>query len=114
MRSILRHIHEVAPTRTCRLFFGARTTDDIMYMNEFQALAGEMKAFGLHYALSEPAQSPGWDGETGFIHESVERHLGTEGRRQAFLCGPPQMVEATMRVLHDRGLTRDQIFYDEF
>jgi len=114
MRSILRHVHEVAPKRTCQLFFGARTTDDIMYLDDFRTLAKDMEKLGVHYALSEPGQSPEWDGESGFIHESVERHLGTEGHRQAFLCGPPRMVEATMRVLAQKGLSREQIFYDEF
>jgi len=114
MRSILRHVHEVAPDQKCWLFFGARTTDDIMYFDEFRTLAESMDGLDVHYALSEPGQSPEWDGEAGFIHESAERHLGTAGRRQAFLCGPPQMVEATMRVLHEKGLARDRIFYDEF
>jgi NAD(P)H-flavin reductase len=33
-------------------------------------------------------------------------------RRQAFLCGPPLMIEAVTRVLQEKG-TND-IFYDEF
>ena len=114
MRSILRHLHEVAPGQACWLFFGARSALDAMYDRDFADLAAEMPNLRVHYALSEPETSPEWRGEAGFIHESVAKHLGTDGRRQAFLCGPPEMVAATVRVLNDKGLSEEQIFYDEF
>lgn len=114
MRSILRHIAEAEPNRRCWLFFGARTAADTMYLDDFNELAGKMSNLHVHYALSEPADYDEWTGETGFIHESVARHLGSEGRRQAFLCGPPLMIEATMNVLSDKGIEGDDVFYDEF
>ena len=114
MRSILRHVHAAAPDMKSWLFFGARTAEDLMYEEDFGNLEGEMGNLGVHFALSEPKASPEWDGETGFIHESVERHLGTEGNRQAFLCGPPKMVEAAIKVLTAKGIPRERIFYDEF
>lgn len=114
MRSILRYIQEVSPNQKCWLFFGARTAEDVMYMEEFEDLAGKMPNLHVHYALSEPRHSPEWQGETGFIHESVDKHVGTEGKRQAFLCGPPLMIEATMKVLDEKGISRDRVFYDEF
>ena len=66
------------------------------------------------YAVSEPGHHGQWDGEIGFIHESVDRHLSSKGTRQAFLCGPPPMIEAVMKVLDAKGVSRDRIFYDEF
>jgi NAD(P)H-flavin reductase len=77
-------------------------------------MAEEMPHLKIHYALSEPEKSPDWTGEIGFIHESVAMHVPDEGKRQAFLCGPPLMIEATMKVLKEKGLDRDMIFYDEF
>jgi Na+-transporting NADH:ubiquinone oxidoreductase subunit F len=114
MRSLVRHLAEANPNKVCRLFFGARTAEDAMYLDDFQALAKEYPNLKLVYALSEPEHSQGWDGETGFIHESVNRHLGLEGKRQAFLCGPPLMIEATQRVLQDKGIPKEDAFYDEF
>ena len=55
-----------------------------------------------------------WDGETGFIHLSVDKCLEPNMPRQAFLCGPPLMIEAVTRVLEDKGLLPEEIFYDEF
>ncbi|MFC1498192.1 NADH:ubiquinone reductase (Na(+)-transporting) subunit F [Verrucomicrobiota bacterium] len=114
MRSILRYLSEVSPAQSCSLYFGARTTDDSMYMDDFKKMAETMPNLKIHYALSEPEKSPDWSGETGFIHESVDKHLKDEGKRQAFLCGPPLMIEATMKVLKDKGVKRDMVFYDEF
>lgn len=114
MRSILRHLREASPERKSWLFFGARTAADAMYRDDFSRLSEQMGSLGVHYALSEPEKSPEWSGETGFIHEIAEKCLGTEGNRQAFLCGPPKMIEAAIRVLTEKGIPRDRIFYDEF
>ncbi len=114
IRSILRHVREAAPDLRAHLFFGARGMADLMYEEEFARMGEEMANLEVHYALSEPAQSPEWCGETGFIHESVERVLGSAGNRQAFLCGPPKMVEAAIAVLTGKGIPRERIFYDEF
>jgi Na+-transporting NADH:ubiquinone oxidoreductase subunit F len=114
MRSLLRHLRAVAPDRRCHLFFGARTEDDLMYQDAIAALAGEMTSFHAHVALSEPGKGSAWDGETGLIHESVDRHLAPDVPRQAFLCGPPPMIEATRRVLLAKGMREEDIFADEF
>jgi len=114
MRSLIRHVRDVAPEKPCTLYFGARTHLDTMYHDEFKELQKEMPNLDLHYALSEPEQSPEWKGETGFIHESIIAHMPDEGPRQAFLCGPPPMIEATMRVLEDKKVPKDMVFYDEF
>lgn len=114
MHSLIRHVAQQQPHRPCRLFFGAGTSDDIMYHKEFLALQEKLPAFEMHYALSDPDASPEWDGERGFIHESVGKHVKEGAGKQAFLCGPPVMIEAVTRVLLAKGLTRDRIFYDEF
>lgn len=114
MRSIVRHVHETAPGKECLLFFGARTVDDVMYMDEFRALACDMPNFRFHYALSEPKRAQPWEGETGLIHESLEGRLPAGGECQVFMCGPPAMIEATTRVLTERGVPEDRIFRDEF
>ena len=114
MRSILRWIAEENPEQKCWLFFGARTPKDAMYYDEFIELAKSMPNFKVVYAMSDPENSPGWDGETGFIHLAVDKHISQEGNKQAFLCGPPLMIDAASKVLKTKNLTDDRIFYDEF
>jgi len=115
MRSILRHLAEAQPLRPCRLFYGARTARDAMYLEEFGELQRRMPDLHVYYALSEPARADdGWDGETGFVHESVRAHLSEGGERQAFLCGPPAMIQATRAVLREKHVPDERVFADEF
>ena len=115
MKNIIYSIYNRWPDRKCWLFFGCRTTRDIFYLDEFQRLAREHPNFRVLYALSDPlGPEEKWDGETGFIHLAVDKYLDPGVRRQAFLCGPPLMIEAVMRVLEDKGLAGEDTFYDEF
>ena len=115
MKNIIYSLYDQWPDRHCWLFFGCRTTDDIFYLDEFKKLAEKHPNLHVVYALSE--QKDGgeqWDGETGFIHLSVDKYLDPEMKRQAFLCGPPLMIEAVTRVLEEKGLKEKDIFYDKF
>jgi Na+-transporting NADH:ubiquinone oxidoreductase subunit F len=113
MRNIILSLYEKWPERVCWLFFGCRTTRDIFYLKEWEELSKKNPNFHVIYALSdELEEGEKWDGETGFIHLSVDKHIEAGVPRQAFLCGPPLMIEAVTRVLQEKGT--DDIFYDEF
>ena len=113
IRNIIYTLYEKWPDRSCWLFFGCRTTRDVFYLEEFEELAKKYPNLHVVYALSDKlGKDEKWDGETGFIHLSVDKYLEPGVRRQAFLCGPPPMIEAVTRVIQEKGT--DDIFYDEF
>ncbi len=115
MRNIIHTLYDKWPDRVCWLFFGCRTTKDIFYLEQFEELAQKHPNFHVVYALSDKlGEDEKWDGETGFIHLSADKYLEPGVRRQAFLCGPPLMIEAVTRVLKEKGVSPDDIFYDEF
>ncbi|HEG43285.1 hypothetical protein LCGC14_2535360 [marine sediment metagenome] len=115
MNNIIHTIYDRWPDRTCWLFFGCRGTQDIFYLDEFKALAEKHPNFHVVYALSDKlGEGEVWDGETGFIHLAADKNLEAGVPRQAFLCGPPLMIEAVTRVLEDKGILPEDIFYDEF
>lgn len=115
MNNIVHTLYDRWPDRNCWLFFGCRTTADIFYLRQFEQLAAKHPNFHVVYALSDPlAPEEQWDGETGFIHISVDKHLEPGVSRQAFMCGPPPMIEAVTRVLEEKGLRPEDIFYDKF
>jgi len=115
MKNIIDTLYERWPERTCWLFFGCRTTEDVFYLERFQDLAKKHPNFHVIYALSDELKDgEQWDGETGFIHLSVDKYLEAGVPRQAFLCGPPLMIEAVTRILLSKGLPQEEIFYDEF
>ena len=115
MANIIYTIYDRWPERKCWLFFGCRTTKDIFYLDAFQELAEKHPNFKVVYALSDPlGEDEHWDGDMGFIHLSVDRRLVHIVPRQAFLCGPPPMIEAVIEVLKGKGLEDRDIFYDKF
>ncbi len=115
MKNIIYSIYDRWPERSCWLFFGCRTTKDIFYLEEFKELERKHPSFHVVYALSDDlGPDEKWDGETGFVHLAVDKYLESEKPRQAFLCGPPLMIEAVTRVLEEKGIRSEDIFYDEF
>jgi propane monooxygenase reductase subunit len=64
-------------------------------------------------ALSEPGDD-GWDGETGLITDVLRRAgLDLKGA-DAYVCGPPPMVEAALELLPALGVADKRVFYDKF
>lgn len=115
MANIIYSIYQRWPNRTCYLFFGCRTTKDIFYLDQFEALAQKHPNLKVVYALSDPlGPDEKWNGDTGFIHLSVDKYLTGNLKRQAFLCGPPPMIEAVIKILKGKGLNDENIFYDKF
>lgn len=115
MKNIIYTLYDHWLERTCWLFFGCRTTQDVFYLDQFRALSQKHPNFHVVYALSDyQAETDNWDGETGFIHLSVDKYLESSVPRQAFLCGPPPMIEAVTQVLTAKGLRPEDVFYDKF
>ena len=103
--------------RPVRFFYGARTRADLFYLEELAAIAAQLKDFRFVPALSDPRPDDGWDGETGFIHEVVQRHLREErltGAIDAYACGPTPMIDAVLPILQISGVEPDHIYFDRF
>jgi Na+-transporting NADH:ubiquinone oxidoreductase subunit F len=115
VRSILHSVCKNYPDKIVHLFFGARSKNDLFYVEEFRQLVWEKPNINLHYALSEPEKNDKWDGETGFIHLTIDKIIKSDNHRQdAFLCGPPLMIEAVMKILAKKKINTENIFYDKF
>jgi propane monooxygenase reductase subunit len=103
--------------RPVRFFYGARTRADLFYLEELAAIAAQLKDFKFVPALSHAEADDEWDGETGFVHEVVLRHLREEkliGAIDAYTCGPTPMIDAVLPVLQMNGVEPDHIHFDKF
>jgi phenol hydroxylase P5 protein len=97
------------------LFHGVRTADDLYCDRLFHRLAAENDNFTYVPALSENKMNGAWGGETGFIHEVAQRHFdGRFAGNTAYLCGPPPMIEASIRALMQGRLFEKDIFTEKF
>lgn len=103
--------------RPIRFFYGARTCADLFYLDELAAIGRQLTDFKFVPALSHATPEDHWDGETGFVHEVVARHLKQEnlaGAIDAYACGPTPMIDAVLPVLQINGVEPDHIYFDKF
>jgi propane monooxygenase reductase component len=103
--------------RPIRFFYGARTRADLFYLDELAAIEAQLEDFKFVPALSHAAVEDDWNGETGFVHEVVLRHLREEnltGLIDAYACGPTPMIDAVLPILQVSGVEPDHIYFDKF
>src|SRR6266702_826104 len=114
--SILSDHIESGEQRPIRFFYGARTRADLFLQDELAANSGKLSDFKFIPALSQALPDDAWQGETGFIHETVSRCLRDEklaGEIDSYSCGPPQMIDAILPVLQMAGVEPDRIYFDK-
>ena len=113
--SILRHTTENGIERNATFYYGARTRADLFYLEEIQELGEQLPGeFRFAPALSEADEDDEWDGETGLITEVIERLEEDLTATEAYLAGPPPMIDAALPVLDSMGLEKDHVYYDKF
>jgi propane monooxygenase reductase subunit len=111
--SLLRSMAERGMSRRAVYYYGARRSEDLCFLDELRSFEQQLPGFRFVPALSEPAAGT-WDGETGLITEVVDRLEGSLSGSDAYVCGPPPMVEAAMPVLEQHGVAVSNIHYDKF
>jgi propane monooxygenase reductase subunit len=108
--SLLRFMVEQGVERPAVYYYGAREEQDLFHLEELTALQAVLPGFRFVPALSDSA----WTGETGLITDVVERsEQGLDGV-DAYLCGPPPMVDAAQEMLMRLGVDEARIHYDKF
>ena len=113
--SLLRSLDESGNRRPSVYYYGARRPDDLFHVEELEALAERLPDFRFVPALSEmEAGENGWTGETGLITDVVERLEEDVSEVEAYVCGPPPMVEAAIALLERKGVPESQIHFDKF
>lgn len=104
--------------RKVSFWYGARSLREAFYVEEFEELAAKNPNFTWHLALSEPQPEDNWTGPTGFIHQVVQDHYLKKHAApedcEYYLCGPPMMLQSTMKMLRDMGVERENILFDDF
>lgn len=112
--SLLESMAEKGSTREATYYYGARTRSDLFHLDEVRALEERLPSFRFVPALSEEEPSDGWEGETGLVTDLVERLEEDLSEVDAYLCGPPPMVDAAIAMLMARGTPEAYIYYDKF
>ncbi|MEM8593705.1 MAG: NADH:ubiquinone reductase (Na(+)-transporting) subunit F [Pseudomonadota bacterium] len=119
MRShIFDQLKRLKTNRKVSFWYGARSLNEMFYVEDYDGLAEEFDNFEWHVALSDPQPEDNWDGYTGFIHEVVlEEYLKNHPAPddcEFYMCGPPMMNQAVINMLENLGVEPENILLDDF
>lgn len=101
--------------RDAILLFGGRAERDLYCLDEIAAIAARWRGhFEFRSVLSE-TEAPGrrFGMVTAEIPAAIADLGGATGL-QAYLCGPPPMIDAGLAALAAAGVPLDEIHYDKF
>lgn len=104
--------------RKATFWYGGRSLKELFYTTEFENIERENPNFTFHVALSEPLPEDYWTGHVGFIHQVILdtylQHHPEPEEIEYYLCGPPLMNAAVLKMLDDLGVPDEMIAFDDF
>jgi Na+-transporting NADH:ubiquinone oxidoreductase subunit F len=119
MRShIFDQLRRLKTDRKITFWYGARSLRELFYKEDYDMLQAENPNFKWHVALSDPQPEDNWTGMTGFIHNVLyENYLKDHAAPEDcefYMCGPPMMNAAVIKMLKSLGVEDDNILLDDF
>jgi Na+-transporting NADH:ubiquinone oxidoreductase subunit F len=114
MKCLFHHMQNTGNKRKTIYFFGANVVSELFLLDRMKQFEDELADFTFVPVVAKPAEGEEWNGETGLVTEAVERNLTDASQYEAYLCGSPGMIDASIAVLKKLGITQDRIFYDKF
>lgn len=119
LRSHIFHLfHTLKTGRKVSYWYGARSKREVFYEEEFREIEKNFPNFTFNLALSEPKPEDNWNGMTGFIHQVLhDEYLSQHDEPEEieyYLCGPPMMNDAVLKLLYDTGVPDEMIAFDDF
>jgi CDP-4-dehydro-6-deoxyglucose reductase len=114
IKSILLHCFARGIARPMRLYWGARSRQDLYLHDLAQSWAAQYPHFQYIPVLSDPKPEDAWAGRTGFVHDTVLQDVADFSSYQVYTCGPPIMIDSIRKSFLPRGLDEAHLFYDSF
>ncbi|MGB3610413.1 MAG: NADH:ubiquinone reductase (Na(+)-transporting) subunit F [Cellvibrio sp.] len=119
MRShIFDQLRRLKTKRKMTFWYGARSLRELFYKEEYDQLQEENENFKWYVALSDPQPEDNWTGLTGFIHNVLyENYLKDHPAPEDcefYMCGPPMMNAAVIKLLKSLGVEDENIMLDDF
>jgi Na+-transporting NADH:ubiquinone oxidoreductase subunit F len=114
IKSILLNMRNNNNQRKATYFFGARSKRDLFLLDLMKELEEDLPNFKFIPSLSQPKPEDNWEGESGLITVTLDKHIESGENKEAYLCGSPGMINACVEILHKKGIPDERIFFDNF
>lgn len=98
------------------IILGARTQQDLYGADMVAWLQRQWRGpLQFEPILSEEPADSDWHGRRGWISDHLRALLGeTASQHQAYLCGPPAMIDTCIDHLAQAGVPSSSVFFDKF
>lgn len=112
----------LAAKKDITLIYGNRTRDDVALRGELEPLSQQYR-FPIHHILSNETEASLLSTNnlalstfhTGFLTKELMQKLTPDvATREVYLCGPPPMMNAVIKVLVELGVDKKYIYYERF
>lgn len=115
-RSIIADATERKLPHTIILFYSNRRPEDAAYLDELTKLSSANENFTLVATMTQMSNSKkAWSGEQGYVDAAMlSRHIPEGTSPVYYLAGPQAMVTAMRETLKARGVSGDDIRFEEF
>jgi len=114
IRCMLYHLRNTGSRRKAVYFFGANKVKEMFMMDEMRRFESELPDFRFVPVIAQPDPDETWAGETGLVTHAVQRGLKDAPAYEAYLCGSPGMIDASIKVLLELGVQQSKVFFDKF
>ena len=113
LMAMLRHHAALKSDAAMHLLYSVRTTRDVLYASELEALAGPHRAVTITLTRDAPS---GWGGRVGRIDGELISEVGwpPSARPRCYVCGPTPFVEAVATVLTGMGNDANDVRTERF
>jgi NAD(P)H-flavin reductase len=112
IRSMLHSLSEEDFLQNVWLFFGIRNPEEFLYRKEFEGYLSHDK-FRLVAAVSD-YQGKDWKGEKGFICDVMAKYIKNGNGKDIYMCGPPIMVDTTLKKAEEIDFSKESIHYEQW
>ena len=131
LRSHIFHLFHTLHTKDRKVsyWYGGRSRRELFYTDHFRKIEEEYPNFKYHIALSNALDEDNWtvkeniddpngEGYVGFIHQVLYdnylKHHPEPEEIEYYLCGPPLMLQAALKMLDELGVPEENIAFDDF
>ncbi len=107
MRSHIFDLFDTKHTdRSATFWYGGRSKRELFYLEDFEKIEKENPNFKFEVALSEPLES--------VIYDNYLKNHPEPEEIEYYLCGPPMMNDAVLKMLDELGVPEEMIAFDDF
>lgn len=111
IKCMLHHLKNTGSKRSAIYFFGANKVSELVLPDMMRQFEKDLPNFKFVPVVADPQEK--WDGAKGLVTEAVKSDLKNAAQYEAYLCGSPGMVDASVKILNELGIADNKIFYDK-